>query len=181
MGSNQGRGSNVKYSSNYRTTKTTDLEATGNNAVRTAQANEFRPVASNALKAAKGTDLGAAISSDFNAPASIGLNAATTMNFGTAIGIDLGTAYSCVAIFQNGKVEIIPNEQGNLTTPSYVAFTDTQRLIGNEAKNQAFMNPYNTIFHSKRLNGHKFHDLSVQYDMEHWPFKVINDGGRPKK
>ncbi|UJR17712.1 hypothetical protein I4U23_004610 [Adineta vaga] len=99
---------------------------------------------------------------------------------GAAIGIDLGTAYSCVAVYQNGKVDIIPNEHGNLTTPSYVAFTDNQRLIGDEAKNQAFMNPYNTIFHSKRLIGRKFHDSFVQSDMKHWPFKLINDNEKPK-
>jgi len=108
------------------------------------------------------------------------LRAATTSDLGAAIGIDLGTAYSCVAIFQNGKVEIIPNEQGYLSTPSYVAFTDNQRLIGDEAKNQAFMNPYNTIFHSKRIIGRKFLDSPVQFNMLHWPFKVIDDNGKPK-
>ena len=70
--------------------------------------------------------------------------------------------------------------QGNRTTPSYVAFTDTERLIGDAAKNQVAMNPQNTIFDAKRLIGRKFDDATVQTDMKHWPFKVISEGGRPK-
>ncbi|CAI8612064.1 unnamed protein product [Vicia faba] len=95
---------------------------------------------------------------------------------GPAIGIDLGTTYSCVAVWQeqNNRAEIIHNEQGNKTTPSFVAFTDSQRLIGDAAKNQAASNPVNTIFDAKRLIGRKYSDSVIQNDLQLWPFKVVS-------
>ena len=98
---------------------------------------------------------------------------------GICVGIDLGTTYSCVAVWKNGRVEICPNEQGNRITPSYVAWTqgsaDSQRLVGDAAKNQAAANPINTVFDVKRLIGRRFSDASCQKDAKLFPFKVIGD------
>jgi len=98
---------------------------------------------------------------------------------GPVIGIDLGTTYSCVGIFKNGRVEIIPNDQGNRITPSYVAFTDDERLIGEAAKNQATLHPTQTLFDVKRLIGRRFKDSTVQTDIKLLPYRIIEKSGKP--
>jgi endoplasmic reticulum chaperone BiP len=101
-------------------------------------------------------------------------------SLGTVIGIDLGTTYSCVGIYQNGKVEIIPNEQGNRITPSYVAWSsDGSRLIGDAAKNQATINPENTLFDVKRFIGRKFSETSVQSDIKLLPYRLVEKDKKP--
>ena len=97
-----------------------------------------------------------------------------------AIGIDLGTTYSCVGIYSNNRCEIIANDQGNRTTPSYVAFTDNERLIGDAAKNHASMNPSNTVYDVKRLIGKKYSDNTVQSDLKHFSYNVISDNDKPQ-
>lgn len=126
--------------------------------------------------------MGPAIGKSSSSPLPLPLpphSAEVSANMLTSTGIDLGTTYSCVGIFRDDRIEIIANDQGNRTTPSFVAFTDTERLIGDAAKNQVAMNPHNTVFDAKRLIGRKFADAEVQADMKHFPFTVIDRAGKP--
>jgi len=101
------------------------------------------------------------------------------LEYGTVIGIDLGTTYSCVGVQRGGRVEIIANDQGHRITPSWVSFTDDERLVGDSAKNAFHSNPINTIFDAKRLIGRKMDEADLKKDMKHWPFKVVDKGGKP--
>lgn len=104
---------------------------------------------------------------------------ADTENYGTVIGIDLGTTYSCVGVMKNGRVEILANDQGNRITPSYVAFTESERLVGDAAKNQVAANPLNTVFDVKRLIGQRFSDKIIQKEIKHMPYSIIDKDDRP--
>ncbi|KAI1436176.1 heat shock protein 70 family [Xylaria sp. CBS 124048] len=107
------------------------------------------------------------------------VNAQDVDDYGTVIGIDLGTTYSCVGVMQGGKVEILVNDQGNRITPSYVAFTEDERLVGDAAKQQAANNPLNTIFDIKRFIGRKWDEKTLQSDIKHFPYKVLEKDGKP--
>jgi len=98
---------------------------------------------------------------------------------GKVIGIDLGTTYSCVGIYEHGQVKIIANDQGNRITPSYVAFTETERLVGEAAKNQATSNPKNTVYDAKRMIGKKYNSKTMVADRKHWPFDIVNQDNKP--
>jgi L1 cell adhesion molecule like protein len=112
---------------------------------------------------------------------SVGINLGTTAVTGESVGIDLGTTYSSVGIWQNDRVEFIANDQGNLTTPSCIAFTDIACLIGDSAKSQAAVNASNTVTGFMRLMGRKFSDAAVQASIVHWPFVVkAGPGDRPQ-
>lgn len=106
-------------------------------------------------------------------------DSAKKSEYGTVIGIDLGTTYSCVGVQRGGRVEIIANDQGHRITPSWVSFTDEERLVGDSAKNAFHSNPQNTVFDAKRLIGRKMDENEVKRDMKHWPFTVADKGGKP--
>jgi len=142
-----------------------------------AASSAAAPVAPAQGQAAAAQDSAAQDGAAINTAESHQARARSELVAGKAVGIDLGTTYSCVGVWQNDNVQIIANEQGHKTTPSYVAFAGNDRLVGEPAKAQAAINAKNTVFDAKRLIGRKYSDKSIKADKVHWPFKIVKGPG----